>query len=78
MITLYTCDVPTLEGQSKKFSMIDIHRFSDNDSVATDEEVNKTVHDISDDVMKPEKFFNSKFGEEENRGGFMLFGVRIQ
>ncbi|CAF2081493.1 hypothetical protein HID58_020821 [Brassica napus] len=78
-ITFYTCDVPTLEGQSKKFSMIDIHRFSDNDSVVTDdEEVNKTVHNISDDVMKPEKFFNSKLGEEEDRGGFMLFGVRIQ
>ena len=82
VITFYTCDVPTLEGQSKKFLMIDVHYFSDNDSAVTDEEVNKTVHNSFDDVMKPE--INSKLGgeeeakPEENKGGFMLFGVRIQ
>ncbi|KAG2250582.1 hypothetical protein Bca52824_080718 [Brassica carinata] len=58
--------------------MVDVHRFSDNDSAVTDEEVNKTVHNSCDDVMKPAENFNSKLGEEENRGGFMLFGVRIQ
>ncbi|XP_009147833.2 AP2/ERF and B3 domain-containing transcription factor At1g51120-like [Brassica rapa] len=83
LITFYTCDVPTLEGQSKKFLMIDVRYFSDNNSAVTDEEVNKTVHNNSfDDVMKPE--INSKLGgeeeakPEENKGGFMLFGVRIQ
>ncbi|KAL0696806.1 hypothetical protein Bca4012_063986 [Brassica carinata] len=78
VITFYTCDVPTLDGQSKNFLMVDVHRFSDNDSAVTDEEVNKTVHNSCDDVMKPAENFNSKLGEEENRGGFMLFGVRIQ
>ncbi|KAG2304835.1 hypothetical protein Bca52824_033486 [Brassica carinata] len=84
VITFYTCDVPTLEGQSKNFLMVDVHYFSDNDSVVTGEEVNKTVHKSSDDVMKLENFSKSKLGEEEetkpeeNKGGFMLFGVRIQ
>ncbi|XP_056844293.1 AP2/ERF and B3 domain-containing transcription factor At1g50680-like [Raphanus sativus] len=84
VITFYTCDVPTLEGQSKNFLMVDVHRFSDSDSVVTDEEVNKTVHNSSDDVIsKPDNFSKSKLGEEEtkpeeNKGGFMLFGVRIQ
>ncbi|RID56889.1 hypothetical protein BRARA_F00305 [Brassica rapa] len=82
LITFYTCDVPTLEGQSKKFLMIDVRYFSDNNSAVTDEEVNKTVHNSFVDVMKPE--INSKLGgeeeakPEENKGGFMLFGVRIQ
>ncbi|KAJ0242178.1 AP2/ERF domain-containing protein [Hirschfeldia incana] len=80
VITFYTCDVPTLQGQCKNFLMVDVHvhRFSDSDSVVTDEEVNKTVHSSSDEVMKPDNFSNSKLGEEENKGGFMLFGVRIQ
>ncbi|KAF8097304.1 hypothetical protein N665_0291s0013 [Sinapis alba] len=80
VITFYTCDnVQTLEGQSKNFLMVDIHRFSDNDSVVTDDEVKKTIHNSSDDVvMKTDNFFNTKLGEEQNRGGFMLFGVRIQ
>ncbi|CAH8325186.1 unnamed protein product [Eruca vesicaria subsp. sativa] len=82
VITFYTCDVPTLQGQSKSFLMVDVHRFSDNDSVVTDEEVHKRVHNSSDDVMITENF-NSKLGEEEtkpeeNKGGFMLFGVKIQ
>ncbi|KAF8097305.1 hypothetical protein N665_0291s0014 [Sinapis alba] len=86
VITFYTCDVPTSEGQSKNFLMVDVHRFSDNDSVVTDDdEVKKTVHNSSDDVVKADSFFNSKLGEEEeetksveNKGGFMLFGVKIQ
>ncbi|KAJ0229898.1 AP2/ERF and B3 domain-containing transcription factor [Hirschfeldia incana] len=83
VITFYTCDLPTLEGQSKNFLMVDVHYFSDNDSVVPGEEVNKTVHNSSDDVMKPENFSKSNLWEqetkpEENRGGFMLFGVRIQ
>ncbi|KAJ4917672.1 AP2/ERF and B3 domain-containing transcription factor [Raphanus sativus] len=84
VITFYTCDVPTLEGQSKNFLMVDVHRFSDNETVVTDEEVNKIVHNSSDDVMKPDNFSKSKLGEEETKpeenkgGGFMLFGVRIQ
>ncbi|VVB01464.1 unnamed protein product [Arabis nemorensis] len=86
VIVFYTCDVPsnvkTLEGQSKNFLMIDVHCFSDLGFVAP-EEVNKTVHNSFEEKMKTENLFNSKLKDEETKseekkGGFMLFGVRIQ
>ncbi|CAH8255204.1 unnamed protein product [Arabidopsis lyrata] len=86
VIVFYTCDVPnnvkTLEGQSKTFLMIDVHYFSDNGTVVA-EEVSMTVHDSSEEGMKTENFVSSKSKDketktEENKGGFMLFGVRIQ
>ncbi|CAN7097621.1 unnamed protein product [Brassica rapa subsp. narinosa] len=83
-IVFYTCDVPTLEGQRKKFLMIDVHCSSDEGSAVCDEEVNETVRYSSEGGVKTENFSNSKLeeGEEtksvENKGGFMLFGVRIQ
>ncbi|KAG2304856.1 hypothetical protein Bca52824_033507 [Brassica carinata] len=82
VITFYTCAVPTLEGQSKNFLMIDVHCSSDDGSVVRDEEVNETVRNSTDGEVKNEDF-NSKLEEEEtrsveNKGGFMLFGVRIQ
>ncbi|ESQ30408.1 hypothetical protein EUTSA_v10012152mg [Eutrema salsugineum] len=69
-------NVKTLDGQSKKFWMIDIHIFSG------DEEVNETVHNSSVKELKTENFFSSKLeGEEtkaeEKKGGFKLFGVMI-
>ncbi|KAJ0242177.1 AP2/ERF and B3 domain-containing transcription factor [Hirschfeldia incana] len=85
VIVFYTCDVPTLEGQSKSFLMIDVHCSSDDGSAVSDEEVNETVRNSSEGEVKTEKSFNSQLeveGEEtksvENKEGFMLFGVRIQ
>lgn len=86
VIDFYTCDVKTLElGQSKRFMMIDVHRFSDDDSpVVTDEEVNKIARVGTEEEVKTESFLSSKLLEdvetksEEKKGGFMLFGVRIQ
>ncbi|KAG7657071.1 B3 DNA binding domain [Arabidopsis suecica] len=86
VIAFYTCDVPnnvkTLEGQSKNFLMIDVHCFSDNGSVVA-EEVSMTVHDSSVQVKKTENLVSSMLEDketksEENKGGFMLFGVRIE
>ncbi|KAL1207113.1 AP2/ERF and B3 domain-containing transcription factor [Cardamine amara subsp. amara] len=86
IIVFYTCDVPsnvkTLEGQSRNFLVIDVHYFSNNGFMVP-EEVNKTVHERSDGEMKTENVFSSKLEDEEikseeKKGGFMLFGVRIQ
>jgi len=86
VIAFYTCDVPnnvkTLEGQRKNFLMIDVHCFSDNGSVVA-EEVSMTVHDSSVQVKKTENLVSSMLEDketksEENKGGFMLFGVRIE
>ncbi|KAF3507047.1 hypothetical protein F2Q69_00005028 [Brassica cretica] len=57
--SLYTCDVPTLEGQSKSFLMIDVYYSSGHD-----EEVNETVHYSSEGGVKTENFCNSKLEEE--------------
>ncbi|KFK35915.1 hypothetical protein AALP_AA4G053000 [Arabis alpina] len=85
VVRFYTCEVPSnveiSEGQSKKFLMIDVHCFSENGFVAH-EEVNKTVHNHNS-FEKTENLFNSKLKveetkSEEKKGGFMLFGVRIQ
>ena len=73
VIVFYTCDVPTLEGQSKKFLMIDVQCSSDEGSAVCDEEVNETVHNSSEGGVKTEETKSV-----ENKGGFMLFGVRIQ
>ncbi|XP_010501940.1 PREDICTED: AP2/ERF and B3 domain-containing transcription factor At1g50680-like [Camelina sativa] len=80
VISFYTCDVKTLEGQIKNFFMIGVHYSSDNGSVVP-EEANMTVHDSSEE--KTEKFVSSKLKDEESKteeskGSFMLFGVRIQ
>ncbi|CDY22814.1 BnaA06g02630D [Brassica napus] len=72
-IVFYTCDVPTLEGQRKKFLMIDVHCSSDEGYAVCDEEVNETVHNSSEGGVKTEETKSV-----ENKGGFMLFGVRIQ
>ncbi|KAL1208947.1 AP2/ERF and B3 domain-containing transcription factor [Cardamine amara subsp. amara] len=88
VIAFYTCEVPDnvkiLEGQSRNFLMIDVHYFSDNGFVVP-EEVNKMmVHDSCDEEVTTENFFSSKLeddkakSDEKNKGGFMLFGVRIQ
>ncbi|KAF8092610.1 hypothetical protein N665_0408s0007 [Sinapis alba] len=85
VIVFYTCDVPsnfkTLEGQSNNFLMIDVDYFTDKGSVAP-KEVNKMVHNVSEEEMKTENFFSTKIEEETkselNKEGFMLFGVRIQ
>ncbi|EOA37470.1 hypothetical protein CARUB_v10011592mg [Capsella rubella] len=78
IIVFYTCDVPsnakTLEGQSKNFLMIDVHYFSGNGFMVP-EEVNKTARESSDEEMKLK---NEEPKSEEKKGGFMLFGVRIQ
>ncbi|KAJ0250351.1 AP2/ERF and B3 domain-containing transcription factor [Hirschfeldia incana] len=82
VIVFYTCDVPsnfkTLEGQSNSFLMIDVDYFTEKGSVDP-KEVNKMVN--SEREMKTENFFSSKLEEETksevNKGGFMLFGVRI-
>ncbi|CAN6930923.1 unnamed protein product [Brassica oleracea] len=73
VIVFYTCDIPTLEGQSKKFLMIDVQCSSDEGSAVCDEEVNETVHNSSEGGVKTEETKSV-----ENKGGFMLFGVRIQ
>ncbi|KAG2304907.1 hypothetical protein Bca52824_033558 [Brassica carinata] len=69
-IVFYHCDVPTsvktLQGQSNSFLMIDVDYFKDKGSVAP-KEVDKMVHNSSEEEMKT-----------ETKGGFMLFGVRIQ
>ncbi|CAA7025856.1 unnamed protein product [Microthlaspi erraticum] len=80
VIDFYTCHVKTLElGQSKRFLMIDVHRFSDDDSVVTDEEVDGIVQTSSEEEVKTESFFSDEETKsEEKKGGFMLFGVRIQ
>ncbi|CAG7875565.1 unnamed protein product [Brassica rapa] len=85
VIVFYTCDVPsnfkTLEGQSNKFLMIDVDYFTDKGSVEP-KEVNEMVHNVSEREMKTENFFGTKVEEETksevSKGGFMLFGVRIQ
>ncbi|EOA38887.1 hypothetical protein CARUB_v10011257mg [Capsella rubella] len=86
VIIFYTCDVPnnvkTLEGQSNNFLMIDVHYFSDNGSVVP-EKVNMTAHGSSEERRKTENFVSSKLEDkvtktEENKGSFMLFGVKIQ
>ncbi|CDY25209.1 BnaC06g04340D [Brassica napus] len=70
VIVFYHCDVPTnvktLQGQSNSFLMIDVDYFTDKGSVAP-KEVDKMVHNTSEEEMKT-----------ETKGGFMLFGVRIQ
>ncbi|KAJ0242198.1 AP2/ERF and B3 domain-containing transcription factor [Hirschfeldia incana] len=70
VIVFYHCDVPTsvktLQGQSNSFLMIDVDYFPDKGSVAP-KEVDKMVHNTSEEEMKT-----------ETKGGFMLFGVRIQ
>ncbi|XP_010463358.1 PREDICTED: AP2/ERF and B3 domain-containing transcription factor At1g50680-like [Camelina sativa] len=81
VISFYTCDVKTLEGQIKHSLMIDVHYSSHNGSVVP-EEANMTVHDSSEEGMKTEKFVSSKLKHEEtkteeNKGSFLLFGVRI-
>ncbi|CAH8330371.1 unnamed protein product [Eruca vesicaria subsp. sativa] len=84
VIVFYTCDVPsnfkTLQGQSSNFLMIDVDYFTDKGSMDP-KEVNKRVHNVSEEEMKTENFFSSKVEEETNsevsKGGFMLFGVRI-
>ncbi|CAN8303011.1 unnamed protein product [Cochlearia groenlandica] len=83
VVVFYDCEVPSNvksleEGQSKRFLMIDIHCFQDN----------STVPESSVDVMKTVNIFRSKLKEddeeeeetktEKSKGGFMLFGVRIQ
>ncbi|CAA7048413.1 unnamed protein product [Microthlaspi erraticum] len=87
VIVFYACSVPsnvkTLEGQSNNFLMIDVHCFSDNGFVVP-EEVNETVlHNNCVEEIKTENFFKTKLEDEETKvaekkGGFMLFGVRIQ
>ncbi|KAF8092741.1 hypothetical protein N665_0402s0029 [Sinapis alba] len=83
VIVFYACDVPSnvkrLEGQSNKFLMIDV----DHIGFVPPKEENKKVYNSSEGKMKTEDFFNSKLEDEEtkseeNKGGFMLFGVRIQ
>ncbi|XP_010461945.1 PREDICTED: AP2/ERF and B3 domain-containing transcription factor At1g51120-like [Camelina sativa] len=85
-IVFYNCHVPsnaeTLEGQSNNFKMIDVHYFSGNGFMVP-EEVNKTAQESSDEEMKTGNVFSSKLEDEEpkpeeKKGGFMLFGVRIQ
>ncbi|CAN8303039.1 unnamed protein product [Cochlearia groenlandica] len=80
VIIFYTCEVPSnvkiLEGQSKSFLMIDVHYYSDNGSVVK-KEVDNTVRDSSDEGNKT-KLEDREIKTEENKGGFMLFGVRIQ
>ncbi|KAF8101017.1 hypothetical protein N665_0211s0009 [Sinapis alba] len=74
-IVFYHCDVPTsvktLQGQSNSFLMIDVDYFTDKGSLAP-KEVDKMVHNSSEEEMKTET------KSEVNKGGFMLFGVRIQ
>ncbi|CAF2215309.1 hypothetical protein HID58_028467 [Brassica napus] len=83
VIVFYSCDVPSnvrrLEGQRDKFLMIDV----DHKGFVAPKEENKMVHNRSEGEMKTENFFNSKLEDEETKqeekkGGFMLFGVRIQ
>jgi len=83
VIVFYSCDVPSnvrrLEGQRDKFLMIDV----DHKGFVAHKEENKMVHNRSEGEMKTENFFNSKLEDEETKqeekkGGFMLFGVRIQ
>ncbi|CAH8373023.1 unnamed protein product [Eruca vesicaria subsp. sativa] len=81
VIVFYTCD---LEGQSNNFLMIDVHYYSEDDSVVTGKKVNESVHYSSEGQVKTQNFVNSKLKQdeakpvEENKGGFMLFGVKIQ
>ncbi|KAJ4896634.1 AP2/ERF and B3 domain-containing transcription factor [Raphanus sativus] len=85
VIVFYTCDVPsnfkTLEGQSNSFLMIDVDYFTEKGSVEP-KGVNKMVRNVSEEEMKTKNFFSSKLEEETKsevkKGGFMLFGVRIQ
>ncbi|KAL0722841.1 hypothetical protein Bca4012_037440 [Brassica carinata] len=85
VIVFYTCDVPrnfkTLQGQTNNFLMIDVDYSADKGSVDP-KEVSKMVHNVSEEEMRTQNFFCSKLEEETksevNKGGFMLFGVRIQ
>ncbi|CAH8335393.1 unnamed protein product [Eruca vesicaria subsp. sativa] len=77
VITFYTCDVPTLEGGSKNFMMIDVHCSSDDCSVVHDDEVNETVNHSSNSKLEEEEE-EEETKSVENKGGFMLFGVKIQ
>ncbi|CAH8301892.1 unnamed protein product [Eruca vesicaria subsp. sativa] len=75
VIVFYRCDVPTnvktLHGQSNSFLMIDVDYFTDKGYV-TPKEVDTMVHNVFEEEMKTET------KSEVNKGGFMLFGVRIQ
>ncbi|CAH8305824.1 unnamed protein product [Eruca vesicaria subsp. sativa] len=80
VIVFYACEVPSnfknIEGQSNKFLMIDV----DHKGFVPPKEENKMVHR---EETKTRDFFNSKLEDEETKpeemkGGFMLFGVRIQ
>ncbi|KAJ4866457.1 AP2/ERF and B3 domain-containing transcription factor [Raphanus sativus] len=78
VIVFYNCDVPShvkrLEGQSNSFLMIDV----DHKGFVAPKEENKLVHS---EEMKTEDLFKADEEtkpEEEKKGGFMLFGVRIQ
>ncbi|KAL1207083.1 AP2/ERF and B3 domain-containing transcription factor [Cardamine amara subsp. amara] len=72
VIAFYSCEVPsnvkTLEGQSRNFLMIDVHYFSENGS-----EKEVTTKNLFNSKLEVEKAKSDK-----NKGGFMLFGVRIQ
>ncbi|CAH2036356.1 unnamed protein product [Thlaspi arvense] len=86
VVVFYKCNDKTLEGESNESFMIDVKFFSDNDSsVVTDEEVNGTVLHISPykEERKTKNLYSTKLEDEETKseekkGGFMLFGVRIQ